>query len=287
MGKKGSILKKIDPLHLVKHKQRINREDLKDISNAVSYLTRYRRQRSRWIILAFYWGISGFIFDLLNPEVGFITQVFGFSDTISQNYPTNWISAAGDYFTWNIIVAGLAIILILVLKSVYVLGPLVGIAFASIGYYFYLHEIIGIITITWHAIFGAIALATILLDGISHDIWIEVVPLCSDMQNASSKEELQDIQLHVKNLNEGLWNLIKLLIQGFLSFTAITGVTMSILFREGFGNTELKMTAIQMTSGFLMSGLCLYSFIGIPIMRRIGVTNSLMRFRISSIIKDG
>jgi hypothetical protein len=158
--------------------------------------------------------------------------------------------------------------------------------FAAVGYYHYINELIGIITVTWHAIFGAIVLAIILLDGISHDIWIEIVPICSDIQSAKNNNQLKETFIQVKNLNEGLWNLIKLLIQGFLSFTAITGVTMSILFQEGFSNPELKMTAIQMTSGFLLSGLSLYVWIGIPIMRRIGVTNALMRFRLIKIAKE-
>lgn len=173
----------------------------------------------------------------------------------------------------------IVILIILLIKFPYVSGPLGGAAFAAVGYFHYINEHIGIITVTWHAIFGAIVFAIILIDGIAFDTWIEIVPLIHDLEADPRQSSLTDIHNRIEGVKDGLWNLVRLLIQGFLSFAAITGVTMSILFREGFSDPELKMTAIQMTSGFLLSSLSLYMWVVIPIMRRIRITNTLMRFR--------
>ena len=93
------------------------------------------------------------------------------------------------------------------------------------------------------------------------------------------KEQLEKIK-DINEFSESMGALLESIInsfryfltrafQGFLALGASLGVSMSILFQEGFVNPDLKFSAIKMLLGFVLIALALGLWIGIPMLNGI------------------
>lgn len=253
--------------------------DLPELVNLLNSTLSRPRRVVTWSALCIYFGIGGIAFDLLNPEVGFLTSVFGFITEDAARYPSHWIRLGPYFVAWNLGAAIAAIVFIARIRDPFLSGPLAGLAIASVGYFHYASELIGIITISWHAIFGAIVFGIILIGAIADEIWRDLIPLTRDLAEHSQIIESKELHERSIELRDRLWNVVRIVVEVFLGFAALTGVTMTILFGQGFSDVELKMTAIQMTSGFLISSIAIYLWIGLPLLGRIRLISAIDRIR--------
>lgn len=136
----------------------------------------------------------------------------------------------------------LTVLLAILVKDRYLLLPLIGAPFGSVGLINSTISSVSIITVAWHGAIGFFASLSLFFFALVSDLSREfeaALPLRS--RNL------------FKSLKEDLWSVIRLIAQVFLAFAFITGVCMTILFAPGYSDPSVKILAIKMVVAF---GFC-------------------------------
>jgi hypothetical protein len=111
----------------------------------------------------------------------------------------------------------------------------------------------GLMPIAWHGALGFVAATTIAFKRFFNDLqqrW-ETTPSAKAQETERFKAALEIRKELVKEMQWAFTTYLQI----WLAFTAIFGVSMTILFRDGrINDADLKATAVQMTIGF---GACL------------------------------
>ncbi len=187
------------------------------------------------ILLISYFYLANLSFDILYMII-----------YVTASHPLAFWSEISIYLITNSISFLLAIILLFYFRKNYLVYLLVGISFGSVGYLNINYIAIGIVTVVWHAALGAFAGLTLL----SKD-W------CSRLESAILDIGIKETA-KILSLKDDVKLVLKLTAQLTLAFGAITGVCITILFRDGFDEIDKKVTAIQMVTGYAMCVASLY-----------------------------
>ncbi len=153
------------------------------------------------------------------------------------------------YLLSNIVIFILAFILVSLIKNIYVLAPLIAISFGIVGYLHSVVHSVGIIKVVWHGMLGAFAGSILFL----YPIIIKIEHSLGYAKNTEKQKIL--------SLKDDLWTVLRLVVQVVMAFGVLTGVCMTILFREGFDDSEYILNAIRMVTGmgFCMGGVYFWS----------------------------
>jgi hypothetical protein len=124
--------------------------------------------------------------------------------------------------------------------------------------------------VVFHAVFGITLCVIVILD--YHLKTLE----CNlfDCENILSINRdifttIPSIEKTIIDIRDALWELLKLIAQAAFSYAAITGVTITILFREGYEEIIKKLLAIQMSSAFFLCVAGIYFWLAVPLLKAI------------------
>ncbi len=217
-----------------------------------------RRKRELQVRLAMvlYFCVFGFAFDLVGPATNYLVGGVPLNDETFT------------FFLCNLCGALIAAVSVKAVRSPIWLAPICGVAVGSLGYLYVLAGKIGIITVVWHGGFGTFLFGAILTHAAFQSMQCGLASRVRDMQ-WTNRTKLVELRHDLGEIRKDLWALLKLLIQGVLGLAAITGVTMSILFRDGYDDIGVKMTAVKMATGFFICGASLYVFVAAPVLNLI------------------
>ena len=215
------------------------------------------------IHLLVFFTFGSLAFDLANPETGIsisLIDIVNINQFVLPPYSKDMI----PYFVYSNIIAGFVsfIFLLLIRKPLY-RAPAAGFSFGIVGYVHTLFGFPGIINVVWHGVIGIILFALIIMNDIAFDIGSPLFKY-SDISLDLDETQRNQIVEKVIQIRTELWDLIKLLGQMLLSFSAITGVVMTILFRQGYQDISIKLMGIQIASGFFICCTSLYLWVAAP-----------------------
>lgn len=230
------------------------------------------------LIVCFYFTIVGFAFDLINPEVSFIEPLISYVGGNLFQAPVTFMGNVGYLAISNFLASTFALLFLLFIRNPFWRAPLAGVCVGAVGFVHVLNGFVGIITVVWHGVFGTILFAIFvmkpLIFGASQSLFFVSREI---MRGPNYKEEGTGLEEEIQRSRESLWELLKLIVQMMLAFAAITGVTMTILFRPGYGDPQVKLTGVQMAFGFFMSGVALYIWVAVPVLGYIRASRLLDR----------
>lgn len=171
-------------------------------------------------------------------------------------------SSGNSIFVWyalfNVLGGALAWTFLVLIADWYVLYLAMGMALLLPGVLANTLEL-GLIPIVWHGAIGFFAALTVAFRRFFADLlerWSRV-PL---PQHGADEQNKSALEVRKELVKEMQWAFTTHL-QVWIAFTAIFGVSMTILFKDGqINKTDLKATAVQMTMGFSTCLLLAYWF---------------------------
>lgn len=186
------------------------------------------------------------------------------------------------YAMWNAVCAWIAWVIVMTVADWYRIYFLLGCVLAVPGLLATTIEP-GLIPIVWHGALGFFAAMTIAFRRFFDDLkqrW-DKVPMPSALAEESGKVALEVRKELVKEMQWAFTTHLQI----WIAFTAIFGVSMTILFKDGrINDADLKATAVQMSLGF---GGCLSMAYIFGLAHALRVMQSVRRGWIEIVVGDG
>ena len=224
-----------------------------------SLLSSASKFNSTNILILLYFFLGGILFDLSSYLIEFIQ--------IKQITPL--FEHFINYSFSNLIGFLLSLLFLVIIKPQYTLYFFIAASLTSIGFINIVIDGIGIITVVWHLAFGCISAILLYFSNYFH----VTTDIYNRLLDTNYKRDINKLIL----LKEEIWMLLKIVIQFTLTFGVLTGVCMTILFKDEYTSLDKKAVSIEMVVGFAICILSLYIWIFAPSLKKIDNIRAVIR----------